>query len=786
MSVDLEKVLGPLKLELRRGCKNDAVIGGVDNFILSILEGLDGSIKKTLKDLFTEYSKKDDFERKRIVQEAIRIILDASKEKQVKHNELKEDSQKSHSIKLSELFKPVQYVKGIGPELSKRFKKIGIETAYDLLFYFPKGYLDLRNVKKIYNLSTGETALLKVRIKSIDERKGKINILTVLATDGTGYITAVWFNQSYLKKMLSEGMEIYLYGKVQFAYGKWEMPSPEFEIPLEGKELVNALRITPIYSLTEGLSQKILRSRIKNFLDELKEGIFDYIDYQVLSKYGFLSLDSAIKNIHFPADFSSLSKAKERLAFNELFELQYLLASRKKNFEKAKGIIFKVEENEVENFERLLPFELTADQKKVMKEILSDFTSGHPMNRLLHGDVGSGKTVVAFFASFIAYKNGFQTALMSPTEILAEQTYKNALNLFKDYPIKIALLTSSTKKKEKENILKDLLEGSIDLIIGTHALIEENVQFKNLGLVIVDEQHRFGVLQRSALREKAVQPHTLVMSATPIPRTLALTLYGDLDVSEIKTMPKGRKSIITKVFLNDEISCYSLVKEELDKGHKAYVVCPLIEDSEALEVQSVETLYEKLKKTHLKGYKIAKLHGQMNSSEKQKIMEDFKNGETQVIVSTTVVEVGVDVKDATVIVVEDADRFGLATLHQLRGRVGRSDLQSYCLLLTRNPSKDGVERLRILEKTNNGFEVAEEDLKLRGPGEILGTRQSGISSFQLHSLLQESSMKLLEIARTEAFALIEKRTIWDKEKVEELNKIILQKFKGVNSLIEVG
>jgi len=387
---------------------------------------------------------------------------------------------------------------------------------------------------------------------------------------------------------------------------------------------------------------------------------------------------------------------------------------------------------------------------------------------------------------FVSFKNHFQSVMMSPTEILAEQTYNNALVIFKHIPINVALLTASTSKKEKDNIKKALLSGEIDAVFGTHALLEESVQFANLGLAIVDEQHRFGVLQRGALKEKARIPHMLVMSATPIPRTLALTLYGDLDVSEIREMPKGRKPVITKVFYNEDERAYTLVKEELNKRHKAYIVCPLIEDSEALEVQSVESLFKRLSSGYLRGYKIGKLYGSMSGKEKSDVMDKFKGGTIQVIVSTTVVEVGVDVKDATVIVIEDADRFGLATLHQLRGRVGRSDLQSYCLLITRNPSKEAVDRLRVLEKTSNGFEVAEEDLRLRGPGEILGTKQSGLPEFRLTTLVGETDMKLLEIARKEAFDLLSGKAIWEQESLKEFKRILNKNLQIKSSFIEVG
>ena len=797
--MNYEKLLGPIKLEAKRGYKNDSVIGGLDSFVLSYLETLDDKdLKIKLKKIFSDYGKAELEDREKKIKKAVELIEkkngyteeNSSMKAQLKDlNTAKPNTSNpalNEVVRLSELFYPVKYVKGIGPALEKRLKKLNIESAYDLLFYFPRTYLDLRSTKKIFYLQNGEVAVLKVKILSINERKGKLSILTVLATDGSGYINAVWFNQPYLKNIFKEGMEVYLSGKVQFAYGKWEIVSPDYEIPQEGKELVHTLRIIPIYPLTEGVSQKTFRAKTKSFVDEVSSKILDYIDEGVLKRNDLISLNDAIKFIHFPPDFLPLNKAKERLIFDELFEVQYFLGAKKRSVELAEGYIFKSGEADIEEFASYLPFELTKDQIKVMREIVSNFNSGHPMNRLLHGDVGSGKTVVAFFSMFVSFKNHFQSVMMSPTEILAEQTYNNALVIFKHIPINVALLTASTSKKEKDNIKKALLSGEIVAVFGTHALLEESVQFANLGLAIVDEQHRFGVLQRGALKEKARIPHMLVMSATPIPRTLALTLYGDLDVSEIREMPKGRKPVITKVFYNEDERAYTLVKEELNKRHKAYIVCPLIEDSEALEVQSVESLFKRLSSGYLRGYKIGKLYGSMSGKEKSDVMDKFKGGTIQVIVSTTVVEVGVDVKDATVIVIEDADRFGLATLHQLRGRVGRSDLQSYCLLITRNPSKEAVDRLRVLEKTSNGFEVAEEDLRLRGPGEILGTKQSGLPEFRLTTLVGETDMKLLEIARKEAFDLLNGKAIWEQERLKEFKRILNKKFADKASFIEVG
>jgi ATP-dependent DNA helicase RecG len=775
----LEKIL---KLEQKRGFKNDAVFGGLDNFVLNVTKEitLDGKRKSRIFELFKDYEKADAETRKNIIDEVLELLASIQESfKEISKTDVK-------SVSLSELFIPVQYVKGIGPKLALALKKLNIFSAYDLIYYFPRDYIDLRNLSKIGMVSSGEQATLKVKVLNMSERKARLKITTALCTDGTGYIKAIWFNQSYLKNVLKEGETLILYGKVQYSYGSWEMPSPEYEVFEEGKETIHSMRIIPIYSLTQKLSQKILRSRIKTVLDLYDSSLIDYLDEGVRDRISLLPLDKAILNIHFPQDFMLLEKAKDRLVFDELFELQFLLGKRKKEIKILEGIKFSMSDEEINDFKSLLSFELTQDQEKAIAEIIEDVCSGTPMNRLLHGDVGSGKTIVALFTAFVAFKNGYQTAMMSPTEILAQQTFKVAEKLFKKAKVNVALLTSGLKGKKRGEFLKDLKKGKINLVIGTHALIENDVEFKNLGLVIVDEQHRFGVMQRSVLREKGKIPHTLVMSATPIPRTLALTLYGDLDISEIREMPKDRKPVVTKVFVEDDSDAYQTLVHELQKGRKGYVVCPLIEESEELELQSVQRRALELQETYLKGFSVGILHGGFSSDEKKKVMEEFRNGKINVIIATTVVEVGVDVPDATVMIVEDADRFGLATLHQLRGRVGRSDMQSYCLLITRNPGGDAISRLRILEKTNNGFEVSEEDLKLRGPGEILGTKQHGLPEFKITTLLRKKDLELLEIARKEATNLIEGNTVWKKENVDELTKVIKSKFGENAMLIEVA
>ena len=764
-----------LQLEIKKGFENKAVVGGIEKFIKNNIEKvpLSKKDKETAGHLLSSYSALTKEERKEVVTKVLDIL---------KGNPVSSEK----FIPLSETFVPVQYVKGVGPKLAGVLKKLKIIEAADLLYYFPRDYLDLSNAVKISELNANEQAVVKGRIIRVEEKRARIKLTIVTITDRTGYLKAVWFNQPYLKDIFKEGETVVFSGRVQYAYGRWEMPSPEYEIIHKGKELIHTMRIIPIYPLTQGISQKTVRSKVKSVLDMYAPYLSDFIQEEVLKKYGMVSISEALQNIHFPANFASLEKAKDRLIFDELFMLQIVLGMRKKEIKSKKGIKFSIDENYTAEFEKLLPFTPTNGQRKAMNDIIKDVSSGKPMNRLLHGDVGSGKTVVSLFALFLAVKNGYQGAMMAPTEILANQSFKAAKEIFEKAGISVALLTSGTKKKERKEILEKISSGEINVLIGTHSIIQSDIVFKNLALNVIDEQHRFGVMQRSVLREKSAFPHTLVMSATPIPRTLALTLYGDLDISQIREMPKGRKPVITKVYAGNFDEPYSTLISELKKGHKGYIVCPLVEESEKTELQSVQEKIKELKKTHLQNYKLGLMYGGLSSDEKKRIMSKFKSGEIDALVSTTVVEVGMDVPDATVMIIEDADHFGLATLHQLRGRVGRGNLQSYCFLLTRSTKEDALNRLRVLEKTSNGFEVSEADLKMRGPGELFGLKQHGLPEFRITSLLQEKDLKILEIARAEALNFVNGKTKWDKERKEELVKIMKKQFGDKISMIEVA
>jgi ATP-dependent DNA helicase RecG len=688
---------------------------------------------------------------------------------------------------LEDLDFDVQYVKGVGPQRSKLLNKLGINTAKDLLTYFPKDWEDRRFIKKIRDLipNTRETVQGIVVASGEIVPRPNLTITKVAISDETGTIYAVWFNQPYMKEKFKKGSRVILSGKVEFGYsGFKEIPNPEYEIIEEDTEGLNTGRITPIYSLTEGLTQRILRSIIKNAIDKYANFLLDILPKNIIEKYNFLDFSSSLLNIHFPEDFEHKERARERLVFEEFFLLQVCLALRKNSFKKEKGISFKINENFLEKFYLQLPFELTDSQKKVIEEIKEDMKKDKPMNRLIQGDVGSGKTVLAIVATLICISNGYQAAIMAPTEILAEQHYLNVHKILENLGIKTALLVGSLTKREKERIIRMTKSGEINLLIGTHALIQEGVSFKNLGLAIVDEQHRFGVLQRHALKKMGYNPDMLVMTATPIPRTLALTVYGDLDISTLKELPKERKPIITKLypfFKREKV--YQFIREQIKKGAQAYIVCPLIEESKKLDIQAATKLAEHLQKEVFPDLRIGLLHSRMKTKEKEEVMEKLRNREIDILTSTTVIEVGIDIPNATIMLIENAERFGLAQLHQLRGRVGRGKEQSYCILLSDIKEGEARERLEVLLKSSDGFLIAEEDLKLRGPGEFYGTRQHGMPDLKIADILGDT--EILKKARKEAFQLVEDDPNLKKEENRLLKIGILKKYKNLE-LISVG
>lgn len=669
----------------------------------------------------------------------------------------------SNNIDLST---PIQYVKGIGPERARVFSRLGIKNVKDALFYLPFRYEDRTSPCKIANLEIGKTSviignILKSEIIIPNTKKSRLKIFELIVSDGSGIIRAKWFNQTYLQKIFKKNQKIVLYGTVKFDRMGFEIINPEYEI-LDREDIdndkktasIHVGRIVPIYRLTEGISQRQMRNIMYYIISSLKH-IRDPVPEEIIRSYNFPDLRESLNNVHFPISNISLNSLNrgvtiyhQRLAFDELFKFQLGLASIKKKKTLEKGIAFVTDGQLVNRLLQKLPFQLTNAQKRVFEEILKDMRSPYSMNRLIQGDVGSGKTIVALMAMLIAVECGFQSALMVPTEILAEQHYINIYKLVEDLGLTISLVTKSTKEKKADSFLVES-----DIIIGTHALIQEKVRFKKLGLVVIDEQHRFGVIQRSILRKKGINPDTLVMTATPIPRTLAMTVYGDLDYSIIDELPPKRSPIITKLFYEkDKQLIYEIIKEQTSKGRQVYVVYPLIEESENMDLKSASLGAERLQKI-FPNLRVCLLHGRMKPSEREYIMAEFKKGNINILVSTSVIEVGIDVPNATVMVIVHAERFGLAQLHQLRGRVGRGGDKSYCILLSYGGGEEARRRLEVMVRTTDGFEIAEEDLKIRGPGDFWGTRQSGMPDLKIANILRD--VKILEIARKEAFNLIE-------------------------------
>ncbi|MTI67585.1 MAG: ATP-dependent DNA helicase RecG [Firmicutes bacterium] len=676
---------------------------------------------------------------------------------------------------MSDLLKSVKYLKGVGPKRAKKLRKIEISTVEDLLYYFPRTYDDRRHVTKINKCIDGERVNLNVEVCGVGTNlrtKKRLSISKLPVKDDTGYANLVWFNQSYVLNNFEIGDEIKVNGKVNRKYGKIEISNPTYE---KKENRNNIGSIIPVYPLTESLSQTELLKIISNAIKGYNNKIEEILPKDLIKALDLYTLKKALMYIHFPKDKITYKKAKERLIFDELLILQLGLILIKKNINhQKKGIKFK-KVKEIKDFINDLPFKLTKAQKRVFNEISSDMESEKSMNRLLQGDVGSGKTVVALLAILKAIKSGFQCAMMAPTEILAIQHYQEITKLLDKYDIKCRLLVGGLTKTERNKILKDIKEGKIDLIIGTHAVIQKDIEFNKLGLAITDEQHRFGVRQRAALTKKGYNPDIIVMTATPIPRSLALILYGDLDISVIDELPPGRKKVDTyAVDKTYRERIYNFIKKQLNMGRQAYIVCPLVEESEDLDLLSATDLYENLKKSYFNDYNLGLLHGKMKSKEKEKIMVDFKNKEIDILVSTTVIEVGVNVTNANTMLIENAERFGLAQLHQLRGRVGRGNYKSYCILINEGKTDTAKERMAIMEKTNDGFKVSKKDLDIRGPGEFFGTKQHGLFELKIADITKDMN-KVKEIREIAMKILKEEPRLNNKYK--KLKEKIICKFK---------
>lgn len=666
----------------------------------------------------------------------------------------------------------VQYIKGVGPNRVKLLNLLGIYTIEDLISYYPRAYQDRSKIKKIEELQEGEEALIEaVTLSGVSTFKLRRNmsVSKVQVQDDTGRCLITWFNQDYIKSTIHAKEKYKFYGKVTKKIGQTEMTSPVFDKEGENK---NTGKIIPVYPTTKKLSENAIRQAIENALMLVENELEDNLPEYIKKEYELENLETAVKQIHFPTDFNSLTEARKRLVFEELLTFQLALLSLKNQYDnEIRGIKYskQVKMSDVIN---ILPFKLTKAQLKVLEEIDQDMESDKPMNRLLQGDVGSGKTVVAMISAYKAVKSGYQVALMAPTTILASQHIVNFNKILNQFGIKCELLVSSLTKKQKNIVLDKLKNGEIDIIIGTHALLQENVEFKKLGLVVTDEQHRFGVKQRSIIAGKGNNPDILVMTATPIPRTLAIIVYGDLDISVIDELPPNRKKIDTvavKENMSDRI--ISFIKKNVDEGRQAYIVCPFVDENEEMEdVKSVEKLAESYKDEIFKDYKVEILHGKMKPKEKDKIMQDFKGNKISILISTTVIEVGVDVPNANIMVIENAERFGLAQLHQLRGRVGRGEYKSYCILKYNSNSGRVRERMKIMTETEDGFKIAEKDLELRGAGEFFGTRQHGLPEFKIANIFED--IKILKQVQELALKIEMQDAKLEKEENKPLKKIV--------------
>ncbi len=695
---------------------------------------------------------------------------------------------------------PIQYCKGIGPKRAELLQKLGITTIDDALTYLPWRYEDRGNLKKIGRLAYGSFETVSGEVVSaevVQTKRQRVKVFELVITDRSGMLVGSWYNQPFMKKMFRPGQRVILSGVVKsnpFRSGLPQMDNPDFEVMGEDEadDLIHAGRVVPIYRATSGLSVRLIRTMMKSVLDSCSGSVREALPDFLVKKYSLMPSVEALSETHFPTkekDIAVLNRgtsaAHRRLSFEELFSLELGLALRKRGvIVEKKGISFKALTGLETALRRDLPYNLTAAQERVIAEIKKDMIADRPMNRLVQGDVGCGKTVVALIASLMAVENGYQACIMAPTEILAEQHFKNITAMALPLGITVRSLTGRMKKKEKETLLGEIGSGAAQIVVGTHALIEQNVKFDRLGLAIIDEQHRFGVMQRSTFTSKGYEPDVLVMTATPIPRTLALTVYGDLDVSVIDEMPPGRSPVITRLYFeNRRREAYQFIESELQKGRQVYVVYPLVEETEKSDLKAATEMAAHLQADIFTKWKVGLLHGRMKGDEKEKVMTSFKAGEIRLLVSTTVIEVGVDVPNAAIMVIEHPERFGLAQLHQLRGRVGRGAEQSYCILMgPRMFVEETRERLNAFSRTNDGFLIAEEDLRLRGPGEFFGTRQSGLPDLRAANIIRDAD--LLEKARTEAFDLVQQDPTLARYPL--LRELLKRKWQGRLGLMSVG
>ncbi len=788
MSINVESLRKILELEHKKGYADTAVIGGLDRFLRNWARQATESITSPRRLNYfrrlvvnSNYASLTKQQRKEWLNDMLGFLSEAEnaggERDEVTPTLITKRPSPKPRVKLAEssqsIDSPVTVIRGISYSVATKFSKLGVKTVRDLLYFFPRRHLDYSQRKFISQLAEGAEETIVANVWQAQEiRLGSRRSTEAIVGDETGNVRVVWFNNPYLAKKLLTNTQVVLSGRVSVFNGRHVFESPEWEFVEDG-ELIHTSRLVPLYPLTQGLRPRQVRKLMKEVIDQWAWQVTDFLPSELRERSNLLELPQAITQAHYPEDETLRAQARVRLAFDELFLLQLGVLSKKYDWQESQPASHLNSQKPVlEAFIKSLPFELTVAQHKVLKELLADLQKSQPMSRLLQGEVGSGKTVVATAALLVTTANGYQGAFMAPTEILAEQHFVTICHLLsragqqveeegnlRSYsgilprPLTVALLIGDINQLRKQALQQRILDGKIDIAIGTHALIQKGVEFYRLGLVVVDEQHRFGVTQRSALRKKGFNPHALVMTATPIPRTLALTLYGDLDLSVIDQLPPGRQSIKTKWLKPEQRdSAYAFIHRQVASGRQAFIICPFVEESEVIQARSAVAEYERLSQDVFPDLRLGLLHGRMSVTEKDKVMRRFRSGELDILVSTPVVEVGIDVPNATVMLVESADRFGLSQLHQFRGRVGRGQEQSYCMLLAQNPSEVARQRLDIIENIQDGFQLAEEDLKLRGPGEFFGTRQSGLPDLRMAKL---SDIALLELARSDAIRLFQ-------------------------------
>ncbi|MCK5243556.1 ATP-dependent DNA helicase RecG [bacterium] len=783
----LKWLLKPLDLEKKQGFRNNAVVGGIQKWLPRFREKLIFQADIAPEQAAQMVACLDDYvsvssgQREKKIAELLAVIASlgekenssakASKAKPTLTSESKPSSSAGKERKI-DFQTPVQYLKGVGPQRAGLLKKLGILTAEDVLRYYPRDWQDRRHLAKIQAVKNGEMATVYGEVKAkqtFTVRRG-MNITKVILDDGTGQIAATWFNQPYLRDRFEVGQRVLAYGKVEF-YRTWQIMNPDYEIlEDEQEDQIHTGRIVPIYPLTDRLSQRVLRNIQYMVQRNLPDQVEEIFPEEIVKTHGFIPPAQALKTIHFPNTFSDLQQARQRLIFEELFLQQIAVARMKQRYQEQSTQALQVAGPKLKQFENNLPFTLTSAQESAVTHILKDLSQTRPMHRLLQGDVGSGKTIVAALAMLAAVDSKKQAAIMAPTEVLATQHYLNLKTLFEPLGLRLELFTSGLKARERRELQEALASGEIHMAVGTHALTQESIVFHSLGLAVVDEQHRFGVEQRATLRAKGDQPHILVMTATPIPRTLALTVYGDLDVTTIAEMPPGRMPVATQ-WLPRKASrkAYESLDKAVAAGQQGFVIFPLIDESEKIELKALTTEYQRLSQNIFPNRTIGLLHGRLTTAEKESIMNDFKDGKIQILASTTVVEVGIDIPNASVMIIEDADRFGLAALHQLRGRIGRGRHVSHCYLIADPHTEESKARMRIMSQVKDGFRLAEEDLKMRGPGEFFGLRQHGLPDLKLADLIRDAQQ--IEVAREEAMRIIENDPRLEKK--EHINLQIL-------------